>query len=122
MRKKRGICANAVPLSALRPAWTPTWTRSVNYMKAEPLSERTLEALKEVTKPAPPEEREQWWQEASQAYFRTKKMFEIGFAPYDPQPERALRLISELTRLGPEYMEYKRALQGAGLPEEEEGS
>ncbi len=73
--------------------------------------DKILEALKTVTQSVSPEERQQWWDEATKKFLLARRMAEIGMTPYDPHAERVLRLLSELTRLGPEYLQLQEEAQ-----------
>jgi hypothetical protein len=60
------------------------------------MAEDTATAIARMTTPPTSEEMQAWYDEAVDKYALTRKMADIGFATYDPQPERIMRLLLAL--------------------------
>ena len=55
-----------------------------------------MEEIEKIAAAPSLDEIRNWWNEATKKFGMAKMMAEIQFAPYDPQPERILRLIMAL--------------------------
>ena len=82
------------------------------------MNESVVGTLETVSQPVSLDECRQWWNEAVEKLVLTKKMADLGFAPYDPMPERILRLICDRTRQSPEYQELAHEPAPAAAQEE----